>query len=214
MKIRNGFVSNSSSSSFIISTEKFPTVRSLAKYMIKQQMIESKYNKDGVEWVKELKKRIKKLNNIDENQSVSFPSCNYDTYIRKVGDVFLVSTCNNTDWNLWNYTTRITDACKKELEEMSKNPFYTRNDEYNEINSILDGETSEFSRIGIDYYSLDKEIIGVENYQDCPNRDKNNYEYDHYIWNTVKWGKICPKCNPIPKRKDKLEQINKKSENE
>ncbi len=87
MKIRKGFVSNSSSSSFIISDKDFHSVRDLAKYMLGRKILEMSY--EDVSWKDELindnNQLIKKLETLDENQSVSFPSCNYDTYIRKVG---------------------------------------------------------------------------------------------------------------------------------
>ena len=83
MKIRSGFVSNSSSSSFIVSSEHFPTVRDLAIKMINIQIDESRNEND--EWsegyIKHNEQYIERLNKIDENQSVSFPSCNYDTFM-------------------------------------------------------------------------------------------------------------------------------------
>ena len=208
MKIRTGFVSNSSSSSFIISTKHFHSVRDLATYMIKQQMKE-RYDDEDDQYVEQNKQYIERLQKLDENQSISFPSCNYDTYIKKIADVFIIATCNNTDWDLWDYTIRLTSDAKYALKELKKT--YSKNtDEYRNIEYILDGD-SEFYHIGKDYYNLYKEIIGVETYDDCPKRDKVNYESDHYLWDTPKYGKICPKCNPYFQRKDKLEQINQRA---
>jgi len=216
MKIRNGFVSNSSSSSFIISTECFPTVRSLATYMLKQKINEYQHDPD-VEFKKLDKLYIKRLKKIDENQAVSFPSCNYDTYIKKVGDCYLVSTCNNTDWDLWEYTTRLTEQTKEELNELKK--YFTDkgdNDALRQIEYIFDHD-SDFSLLGNDYYDLRKEIIGVETYEDCPKKDRNNpndsHQYYDYMWDTAKYGKICLICNPYYKRKDKLIEINKSVKN-
>ena len=215
MKIRTGFVSNSSSSSFVISTSHFPTIKDLATYMIKQQMDERDDSGDP-EWhsrfLEQNKIYIERLEKIDENQAVSFPSCNYDTFIKKVCDVYLVSTCNNTDWNLWKYTTRLTDIAKEELKKIQK--LYSKNeDTYRSIDYILDDD-SEFSHFGNDYYNLYKDLIGVETYEDCPKRDKVKYEYDHYLWDTPRYGKICPKCNPYYQRKDKLDIINQVAKEE
>jgi hypothetical protein len=213
MKIRNGFVSNSSSSSFIISAEHFPTLRKLATYMINKQIEDrDDYDSSDNDWSKQYieqnKEYIERLNKLDENQSISFPSCNYDTYIKRVGDVYLVATCNNTDWELCDYTTGLTDNAKEALKNLHDT--YPKNSKEREyIQEILDTTNGEdFYHIGKDYYSLSKEILGIETFDDCPNRDKNNYEYDHYLWDTVRYGKICPKCNPVFKRKDKLDIIN------
>ncbi len=203
MKIRNGFVSNSSSSSFIISTENFKSVRELATYMIKKQ-IEEYSEREEENYINRYKIKIDKLKNINENQSISFSSCNYDTYIKKVDDCYLVSTCNNTDWDLYKYSTTLTNSAKESLKEISK-LFSKTSNEYGNIEDILNS-SYEFYAIGKDYYNLDSDIIGVETYDKCPN--SKDIDYGHYLWDTIKYGKICPKCNPYFERKDKLDKIN------
>ena len=59
MKIRNGFVSNSSSSSFIISVDSFPSVRELAKYMIKRKIKDDE--SDDYNWRDEILDYNKKM---------------------------------------------------------------------------------------------------------------------------------------------------------
>jgi hypothetical protein len=212
MKIRNGFVSNSSSSSFIVSDKNFPTVRSLATYMLNRQLNE--YSEENALWkdeaIAEKSKYIKILEKIDENHPVSFPSCNYDTYIKKVGDCYLVGTCNNTQWNLYDNKTTLSENAKEELKKMQGSFIYDR--EYENIDELLTYPNDEFSHIGKDYFDLRVELQGVETYHDCPNK-KNNKETHvgkaYYLWDSLKYGEICLICNPYFQRKDKLDQINK-----
>ena len=220
MKIRSGFVSNSSSSSFIISDDHFPTVRDLAIYMI-NKMSEDYGDYDQIEPNEEGTTNvydiyIERLKNIDENQTVSFPSCNYDTYIRKVGDQYFVSTCNNTDWDLYEYSdSKLTESTKTELRNLMN--FYEENEKNSHdcaiIENLLEGDYYDFSAFGIDFYDLENEILGVETFTSCPNSKNVNHEYrQSYLWDTVRHGKTCLVCNPVFKRKEKLENINKISE--
>ena len=90
MKIRNGFVSNSSSSSFIINdNEEFSSVFDIAEYMIPCR--------DMYENTDELLKRLKESDKHPDTP-INFGSCNYDTFIYKHKDIYLVRTCNNHEW--------------------------------------------------------------------------------------------------------------------
>ena len=218
MKIRSGFVSNSSSSSFIVSDEHFPTIKDLATYMIDKKIKDAKYEIEDLkfyagettsyqeycqkeidelnEFITENLLQIRRLENIDENQSVSFPSSNYDTYIRKIGNCYLVATCNNTNWDLWKFTTNLTDPAIIELKELKK----TIDSKY--IDYILEGDR-EFFHIGLNYYDLSYDVVGVITCDHC------SIHIDEYLWETPKYGKICLTCSPYFKRKDKLNAINK-----
>lgn len=88
MKIRNGFVSNSSSSSFVVIGE--DTVVSTAINMIPAR-----------EWGPRDTKLINILRSYkgSPNTPIAFSSCNYNTFIKKVKGTIFVETCNNHEWH-------------------------------------------------------------------------------------------------------------------
>jgi hypothetical protein len=143
---------------------------------------------------------IKKLKNIDANQNISFEVYGDTTYIKKVADCYLVSTVNNIDWDLYDCTTRLTDNAREELKTLLST-YSHDNTDYGMIERILEEDYEEFYEFGNDYYNLETEVIGVETWDSCP-------KCNNHMWNVQKFGKICLKCNPILKRKEKLEKIN------
>jgi hypothetical protein len=105
MKIREGFVSNSSSSSFILKkNDVFKDAYELAEKMIPKRG----WEEDGqiLQKLKLYKRRVK-LKSLDEDveeelnivPSLYFNSCNYKTYIYDDGEYLYVNTCNNHDWD-------------------------------------------------------------------------------------------------------------------
>lgn len=93
MKIRSDFVTNSSSSSFIVQQcDKFPDVFSVAEAMIPYR----DWDYDD-ECIYRMKNSL-----LDRNTSVMFRSCNYETKIIKRDDKFYVETCNNHRWGLYD----------------------------------------------------------------------------------------------------------------
>ena len=118
MKLRNGFVSNSSSSSFLIKVDDFfPHTLAVASYMVGKM-----YDDYIICWNKEhprkseINKRLKFLEQYGrENTQIVFKSTNYDTYIQYITDDYIfVDTCNNVEWDL-------DDKCLHRLpEELGK----------------------------------------------------------------------------------------------
>jgi len=90
MKIRTGFVSNSSSSNFVINNS-YKTVFDLAKAMLNIR------SADSETWIDTETSEINKAitEGKDPNSSIYFSTCNYDTFIKKVLGYYIVTTCNN-----------------------------------------------------------------------------------------------------------------------
>ena len=96
MKIRSGFVSNSSSSSFVLSNKTyFSSPIEIAYHMI----MERDWPGDG-ELLQKLTDMVRS-GKITEQTNLSFNSTNYDTYIyhtdKKLSPI-AIYTCNNIDW--------------------------------------------------------------------------------------------------------------------
>jgi len=86
MKSRAGFVSNSSSSSFIVNAE---SAFDIVKLMIPlREDGWEEANAELLELIEDMQERV-------DCESLRFRTCNYDTYIARVGDKFVVETCNN-----------------------------------------------------------------------------------------------------------------------
>jgi len=107
MKIRNGFVSNSSSSSFIMRFGKnFPDTASIAESMLKDKYDD--YTSDGyIGWQDVAKKAFKNIEKLkkgdDPFMPIYFSSCNYNTYILPLTTEYvLIETCNNTQWDVYD----------------------------------------------------------------------------------------------------------------
>lgn len=104
MKIRQGFVSNSSSSSFIVTEPNLTTTARVALMMLSVVMEE--YDTDGYltdDLLEEMENAIDYLlNNIGYDEPICFPwGVNYETFIRRTEDGIYVDTCNNHPW--WDY---------------------------------------------------------------------------------------------------------------
>jgi hypothetical protein len=90
MKYRSDFVTNSSSSSFVVmQSNDVPDVFTLAEYMLDLR---------NTDWDCYDTKQVVIPKDVNRNSNVVMRSCNYTTYIKNLGDAFLVDTCNNHPW--------------------------------------------------------------------------------------------------------------------
>ena len=93
MKIRSGFVSNSSSSSFIIKYDCYSSTFELAKAMV----LDRGWDEDA-ELVEKIEYGQAKWGDCKDHPTqmpIAFHTCNYDTYINYKDGKYLVNTCNN-----------------------------------------------------------------------------------------------------------------------
>ncbi len=122
MKIRTGFVSNSSSSSYVIFHPEDNGINTVAVAIEMLRALATEWEKDWPEEIsrisnmKQIADRLEELNNIDENpQLIIESSCNYKTfiwaadkypdkdnderYVNTPKPVIRISTCNNDNWD-------------------------------------------------------------------------------------------------------------------
>lgn len=208
MKIRSNFISNSSSSSFILNSNTI-TVKEVAKIMLEEiyeNYIEDFYDDEDVKMREEFfdshQKLLKNLDNVGENQSLFFPTPNYDTWIAKIADNIIVCTCNNINWNFRSEKFHRCSLTKKTQEELLK-IVKGNKDKERTLNNLFDDPYTFYGlyRVLEDFYSLPYEIIGTEvpNYDSCK-------KHGHWLWQTSK-GVVCPVC--ISERREKLRKIEK-----
>lgn len=176
MKIRKGFVSNSSTASFIIELNSFNSVVDIAIFIVELMLDqdEEKYGfKDDHDdeniYVKILNNlyRLKALH-ADYNFSIFVPSNEFDTMIVKREDGYYINTCNNYMFDDLPLKTYDSDGFSFEIFE--------------ELETIFP-------------YLPEYDIIGKNIYSDRNHRCQNNSEHDYaIILESGEW--FCPDCNP------------------
>jgi len=117
MKTRIGFVSNSSSSSFILKLKNEKQFEKKLNNLVKYLAEDSQNWRGGAEGKKEYNKvmnaykRFKRLPTYKDVLKgligIQFPSCSYDTYIMRIVDTIYCATSNHVvefrDDNDWEY---------------------------------------------------------------------------------------------------------------
>lgn len=169
MKIRNGFVSNSSSSSFIIGKKQYTDTFSIAEKMIPMR----EWENDDDELLNKIK--ILRENNLNLYTPISFLSCNYDTYIYPTTNYYVIMTCNNHpfyqifgDYQHSTYDKNIPSEIKKEFE----------NKHNNSINYLEDLDCCYY---GKEFLSLENGIyFTVPNDDDVPEQHRYKLCKTHY----------------------------------
>jgi hypothetical protein len=108
MKTRKGFVSNSSSSSFILNLDIDAVARNMLSTVIEEfsdwdREESASKRREGRElyktWRENLEKGLRKRKVKNGEIGLTFPSCNEDTYIVKKNNQCYVATCNNHMWD-------------------------------------------------------------------------------------------------------------------
>jgi hypothetical protein len=183
MKYRNGFVSNSSSSSFILQSSK--SVLDYAMMMVPCREWET--DADLIHHLKSLKK----VKEYIRNTPIAFNSCNYWTYIVKLGKYVYIDTCNNHDWtDKINKFIALPDIATVQ-EALRIDKLLARGILLNVCSFALDG-------LGIEFYYPELGVIASP----CPNFcNKKIDNYDRQCWGeiiTIGDMNYCTRCGKIP----------------
>ena len=120
MKTRMGFVSNSSSSSFICPRKNFESIFDLGKEMLKIRNADwEDIDNDRLQIETRKLERAQELG-VNPNTPIVFSTTNYETYIRLNTNetLYEVDTCNNQDWD---QIERLESATFCDTEELSTN---------------------------------------------------------------------------------------------
>ena len=131
MKTRNGFVSNSSSSCYIIRED----IGSIARNMLDIVILDfSEWDNESPSqrrrdqelyntWRQNLETSLE--NGIIANNAVgvTFPSCNYDTYIVMVDGVCYITTANNHTWDINAPNSEYNDNENELIHDMFEGRF-------------------------------------------------------------------------------------------
>jgi hypothetical protein len=175
MKYRNGFVSNSSSCSFIINAEnKFSTVKDVAKYIM--EVYDHEY----------FSRHTNELNNLNNLKNpdtpVYFDTGGDPTYIRKYDNkIIILTTQNITFWN---------------IKKVALSKFDLSDEFYNYFNfTIIDPEEWEYEDHEHKYIFNDPaDFYGYyKKFNDFLILEHNFFGKTCYIQD-------CPKCNRIINR--------------
>lgn len=194
MKVRNGFVSNSSSASYIVDANK--SVFDLACEMLKVRNKDWDGDWDGSVSCKRTELETIQNSDKDVNTPIAFHTTNYDTYIAKFGPIFAISTCNNHDFgSLLNFfNTRVPFG---KLKELVKFAYGTNKDildfEYYDLMEFIEFELSEKMSFWWPTYDvIAKQITDDDSCGRCP----RHYLPFVEIVSDGKWsGKaICLRC--------------------
>jgi len=164
MKRRDGFVSNSSSSSFILGSHK--TVLQYAIDMVPYR-----------EWENidcELIEQLRSLQDDptwNDNAPIMFNSCNYDTLIARLGDHVYISTCNNHQfYNAFDHEDIVNvnpETAEKELG-IIMNPGEATDYAYDLYDLYLDSYSFYFTHVSEEFINESKTDI-----RDQPKRIKS-----------------------------------------
>ena len=195
MKIRIGFVSNSSTSSFIA----YATISTVAKSMFNTviddysswgERIDRATKRLYQEWRKNLYKGLRRKRVKNGEMGITMSSCNYDTYIAYKNGRCYVATCNNHLWDERLIDTYIPEESESEIKNIL-NEFYF----YNIRNGLIHSSEK---------YLEDRESNKLQ----CPNC---TYFFGGYVVDE-KNNQICAHCfeGIIGKRIDEMKILKAK----
>lgn len=168
MKIRLGFVSNSSTAGYVVSLEEFDNVIELAGYYVLKIIEHAKGNIDykRADYYESLYNNILRVSKskIDQNTPVFIPTYNFDTYIVKREDAYYIDTDHEFYFNI-------------------KGPY---------VDGLDEGDYGKYTKS--DYYYLPEfDILGK---QKCGSNKVKCKDCSHGITVVLKNGdSVCPFCN-------------------